>query len=329
MTAPGMEVEGHLRVPARQVDGGPPSTARRGRRWRPPTDATTTAALSFLLVLAGCLAATPVLLALGWLDPWTPRQGLLDEFGQPREGASWAHWLGVEPGLGRDVLSRLWLGTAVSLGVAASATVVAVVLGVVVGLVAGMRGGWVDALLGRWVDLTLAFPLVLLLVALDVVAVTFLVEVVGLPAGNVARAVYVVLVLGCFGWTGVARVVRSQVVSLAGQEFVTAARAFGAREPRIWVREVLPNLRSSVVVQATLLLPAFVTAEAAVGYLGVGIKAPTPTLGNLLQDGLRHADSAPLYFFAPAVVVAALVVALNLAGDGVRDVLDPHTGTAP
>lgn len=329
MTAPGMEVQGHLRSSAHPNGGADPSGDPRRRRRRPRPDAVTTASLAFLVALTACLVATPVLLALGWLDPWTPGQQLLDEYGQPLDGASWTHWLGVEPGLGRDVLSRIWLGTAVSLAVAASATAVAVTLGVCVGLVAGMRGGWLDALLGRVVDLTLAFPVVLLLVALDVVAVTFLVEIVGLPAGNVARAVYVVLVLGCFGWTGVARVVRSQVVSLSRQEFITAARAFGAREPRIWLREVLPNLRSSVVVQATLLLPAFVTAEAAVGYLGVGIKAPTPTLGNLLQDGLRHADSAPLYFFAPAVVVAALVVALNLAGDGVRDVLDPHTGETP
>lgn len=287
-------------------------------------DRVTTVALSVLLVVSAGALATPVLLAVGWLDPYTPAQHLLDEFGLPEVGASTSHWLGVEPGLGRDVFSRLWLGTALSLVVATAATVLAVTLGVVVGVVAGMRGGRVDAVLGRIVDLTLAFPQILLLVALDVVAVTVLVEVVGLPEGSPARAVYVVLVLGLFGWTGIARVVRAQVLVLREQEFVLAARAFGASDRRIWFREVLPNLRSTVLVQATLLLPAFVAAEAAVGYLGVGIQAPTPTLGNLLQDALRHAETAPLYFFAPALTVTALVVVFNLAGDGLRDAGDPR-----
>lgn len=297
-----------------------PGTAVEGRR------RTTLAAGTFVLATAVAALATPLLLALGLLDPYTPAQDLLDEFGLPRSGVSAEHWLGVEPGLGRDVLSRLWLGTAVSLSVATAATALAVGLGVTVGVVSGMRGGWVDGLLGRLVDLTLAFPQLLLLVALDVVAVTFLVEVVGLPEGNGARAVYVVLVLGLFGWTGVARVVRSQVLVLREHEFVQAARAFGASEWRIWVREVLPNLWSVILVQATLLLPAFVAAEAAVGYLGVGIQAPTPTLGNVLLDALRYAEAAPLYFFAPAVTVAALVVAFNLVGDGLRDALDPGPG---
>lgn len=320
MTAPGMEVAGHLRGRARRSPWSA-SPRRGGAR----LDRTTTAALGFLALLLACVVVTPLLLRVGWLDPWTPAQELLDEFGQPRVGASWDHWLGVEPGLGRDVLSRLWLGTATSVLVAGSASVLAVALGVLVGVVAGMRGGWVEAFLGRLVDLTLSFPVVLLLVALDVVAVTFLVEVLGMPSGNPARAVYVVLVLGCFGWTGVARVVGAQVKSVAEQEFVAAARAFGARESRIWLREVLPHLWSTVLVQVTLLLPAFITAEAAVGYLGVGIRAPAPTLGNLLEDALRHAEGATLYFFSPAVVVAALVVTLNLAGDGLRDALDPST----
>lgn len=286
-------------------------------------DRVTTAASGLLLLVAACALATPLLLTWGWLDPYTPAQHLLDEDGMPRVGVSWTHWLGVEPGLGRDVLSRLWLGTALSLAVAAAATALAVALGVLVGLTAGMQGGWVDAVLARLLDLTLAFPQVLLLVALDVVAVTVLVEVVGLPEGTPSRGVYVVLVLGLFGWTGIARVVRSQVLALREQEFVVAARAYGASTARVWWREVLPNLRSTVLVQATLLLPACVAAEAAVGYLGVGIQAPTPTLGNLLQDALRHAESAPLYFFAPAVVLTVVVLALNLAGDGLRDAGDP------
>lgn len=324
MTAPGMEVEGRLRPAApSESSRRPPRTGSRARLLREWSVVLPGGLLA--TVVLGALA-TPVLLAVGWLDPWTPAQHLLDEFGLPEVGASGTHWLGVEPGLGRDVLSRLWVGTAVSLGVAGAATLLAVTLGVVVGLVSGMRGGWVDGLLGRLVDLTLAFPQLLLLVALDVVAIAFLAEVVGLPEGNPSRAVYVVLVLGLFGWTGVARVVRSQVLLLREQEFVLAARAFGASEPRVWVREVLPNLWSSILVQATLLLPAFVAAEAAVGYLGVGIQAPTPTLGNLVQDALRYAETAPLYFFAPAVVVASLVVALNLLGDALRDALDPRAG---
>lgn len=295
-----------------------------GVRTRLRQDPLTCGALGLLLLTAVGVLVTPLALGLGWLDPYTPHQELLDELGLPRVGPSLEHWLGVEPGLGRDVLSRLWLGTATSVGIAGAATALAVLLGVVVGAVAGLRGGWVDGVLGRLVDLTLAFPQLLLLVALDVVAVTFLVEVVGVPGGNPARTVYVVLVLGLFGWTGVARVVRSQTLVLREQEFVTAARLFGASEWGILLRELWPNLRSTVLVQATLLMPAFVAAEAALGYLGVGVRPPTPTLGNVLDDALRHAESAPLYFFAPAFLVAGLVVTLNLAGDGLRDALEPR-----
>ncbi|MFC6697542.1 ABC transporter permease [Nocardioides daphniae] len=277
-------------------------------------------------VVAAILA--PLFVWLDWIDPYSSNQQLLDEFGLPKGawgGITSEHWLGVEPGLGRDSLARMWYGVTFSLGIALSATIIAVLLGVVVGIVSGVAGGWVDAILGRIIDLTLAFPQTLMLLALNVVAIAFIVEVVGVPKGNAAQSVYVITVLGAFGWTGIARIVRGQVLSLREREFVHAATLLGASRSRIYFREILPNLWAPILVQFTLIMPAFVSAEAALSYLQVSIKPPTPTLGNVLFDALRNAETAPVYFFAPAILIAALVVSFNLLGDGLRDALDPKS----
>ncbi|WP_239021836.1 ABC transporter permease [Nocardioides jishulii] len=286
------------------------------------------AALAVVIFFVLAAIAAPILVWVGWLDPDSSHQELLDEYGLAKGawgGISWDHWLGVEPGLGRDSLARMWYGVTFSLGIALSATVIAVLLGVVVGIVSGVAGGWVDAILGRIIDLTLAFPQTLMLLALNVVAIAFIVEVVGVPQGDAAQSVYVITVLGLFGWTGVARIVRGQVLSLREREFVHAATLLGASRGRIYFREILPNLWAPILVQFTLIMPAFVSAEAALSYLQVSIKPPTPTLGNVLSDALRNAETAPVYFFAPAIAIAALVVSFNLLGDGLRDALDPKS----
>lgn len=281
-------------------------------------------AIVFLFLTAAILA--PVLVKFGMLDPYVDYQDLLDEFGQPQgniSGISGDHWLGVEPGAGRDALARLWYGTSFSLFIAISATFIAMTLGVVLGIVSGAAGGWVDAIIGRIIDLTLAFPQTLLLLALSTVGLEFIRRTVGIEDQNTSAAIYVIVVLGAFGWTSIARIVRGQVLSLREREFVQAAQMIGASRFRIYFREILPNLWAPILVTFTLMMPAFVSAEAALSFLGVGIGEPTPTLGNVLNTSLTYADTQFLYFFFPALLIAIIVVSFNLAGDGIRDALDP------
>jgi peptide/nickel transport system permease protein len=182
----------------------------------------------------------------------------------------------------------------------------------------------VDAVVGRLVDLTLSFPQTLMLLALSATGVALFAKFLpGNESDPLPNAVYEILVLGLFGWPSVARLIRGQVFSLREREFVDAARLLGASRRRIYFKEILPNLWAPVLVQFTLIMPAYVSAEAALGFLGVGIKPPTPTLGNILQDSVFFSGSDFSYFFYPALLLAIIVVSFNLLGDGLRDALDP------
>ena len=284
--------------------------------------------VSFVVVALYFLAAVaaPILVNTGVLDPQTYHDDLLDVNTLPTGGyggISWDHPLGVEPGTGRDVMSRVWYGITFSLGISIAATMIAIFLGVVLGIVSGASGGWVDAIIGRIIDLTLAFPQTLMLLALSAVGIAFLTETMNVPSGDPANALYVIIVLGLFGWTGVARIVRGQVLTLREREFVQAAQMLGASKMRIYFKEILPNLWAPILVTFTLLLPAFVSAEAALSYLGISIHPPTPTLGNILRDSLSYAQHDFVFFFVPAFLIALIVVTFNLLGDGLRDALDP------
>lgn len=286
---------------------------------------TMASAVVVVLFLLAAVAA-PILVKFGVLDPYGTNTDLLDEFSYPIGsfgGISGDHWLGLEPGIGRDALSRLWYGTTFSLVIAMSATLIAMIVGVVLGIVSGAAGGWVDMVIGRIIDLTLAFPQTLMLLALSTVGLLFIRETIGISAKNPSAAIYVIVVLGAFGWTGIARIVRGQVLSIREREFVEAAKMIGASRTRIYFREILPNLWAPILVTFTLMMPAFVSAEAALSFLGVGIGEPTPTLGNVLTLSLSYADTEFLYFFFPALLIATIVVSFNLLGDGVRDALDP------
>jgi peptide/nickel transport system permease protein len=292
-------------------------------------DKSSMVALSIVLSFLVIGVAAPFLVRLGVLDTTTFHNNLLnrDLGGIPLGrfgGISGDHWLGVEPGTGRDVGSRLILGITLSMSIALAATIVAMTLGTVFGIVSGASGGWTDAIIGRLIDLTLSFPQTLMLVALSGMAVAFLVQL-GVPEGNIASAVYVVVILGLFGWPSIARVIRGQVLSIREREFVAAAGLLGASRARIYFREILPNLWAPLLVYATLLLPAFVSAEAALSFLGVGIKPPTPTLGNILTDAVRWVQADFVFFLLPAVLIATIVISFNLLGDGLRDALDPKS----
>jgi peptide/nickel transport system permease protein len=274
--------------------------------------------------------AAPILSKTGVLDPYTLHQGLLDVSmgGIPKGsygGISWSHPLGLEPGTGSDLLSRIALGTTWSLAIALSACVLTIVIGAVLGIVSGFSGGFVDAVVGRVIDLTLSFPSTLMLLALSGMAVAFLQEDIHIHDRDQAAGVYVVLILAGFGWPPIARVVRGQVLSLREREFIDAARLLGASRARLYFKEILPNLWAPLLVYFTLLLPAYVSAEAAFSFLGVGIKPPTPTLGNILNDSISYDQTDFIFFFFPAFMIAVIVISFNLFGDGIRDALDPKS----
>ncbi len=288
--------------------------------------------VSFVVVALYLLAAVaaPFLVKLGVIDPFSFNNSkeLLDisQGGIPKGtlgGITASHPLGLEPGTGRDVMSRLWYGITFSLTIALSATLIAVVIGTVMGIVSGFSGGKVDAVVGRIIDLTLSFPQTLMLLALSGVMIGLLTEKLNVPGGDVANGLYVVLVLAVFGWPGVARLIRGQVLSIREREFIDAARLLGASRRRLYFKEVLPNLWAPVLVSFTLTMPAYISAEAALSYLNVGIKPPTPTLGNILKSSISYSSADFAFFFFPAFLIAIIVVSFNLLGDGIRDALDP------
>ncbi len=286
-------------------------------------------AVSVLVVLLALVA--PILAKLGVLDPYTGHIELVQGLGSIPDGAfggvTPSHPLGVEPGTGRDLLSRILLGITTSLLVATLATVFAVVVGTALGLIAGFSRGRVDWAISRFIDLILSFPQVLMLLTLAPVLTERVATLINVPpSDNRAKIVLIAGILGFFGFPFFARVVRGQVLSLREREFVEAARSLGARSGRIYVKELLPHLWAPLLVYTTLTLPQNIAAEAALGFLGVGIQAPTPSLGAILNDSVSYALPDPAYFVIPGLTVFILVLSFNLLGDGLRDALDPKAG---
>jgi ABC-type dipeptide/oligopeptide/nickel transport system permease subunit len=241
-------------------------------------------------------------------------------------GASLDHPLGVEPSTGYDIFARLLYGTRTSLLIASTGTFITLMLGVTIGIIAGYARGWLDAALGRMMDIILAFPLLLILLALSS-PLTQRLESIGLEPG-LARIAFIILVLSFFGWPYLARIVRGQVLSLREREFVESAVSMGAGTPRILFREILPNLWAPVLVYATLLLPTFIAAEASLSFLGVGLLPPTPSWGAMLAESVRYFTVLPSFLFIPGTYLFLVVLSFNLLGDAVRDALDPRAGRA-
>jgi peptide/nickel transport system permease protein len=286
-----------------------------------------TALVIVCLYFAVALAA-PILQKLGVIDPYSLHNNLLSlEDAMPSGnfgGVSLSHPFGVEPQTGRDVMSRLVLGVTLSMLIAVSATLFSIIVGTIVGIIGGYMGGKTDFVLGRFLDLILAFPQLLMLLALSVVLIDKI-SSMGVPAGNTSRVVYLILVLGFFGFPYFARIIRGQVLSLREREFVEAARSLGARGPRIWFTELLPNLWAPILVYTSLILPANIGTEAALSFLGVGVGVPTPTLGNVLTDSVIFLVPDPTYFILPGLAIFMVVLSFNLLGDGLRDALDPKS----
>jgi peptide/nickel transport system permease protein len=226
------------------------------------------------------------------------------------EGPSIAHWFGLDE-LGRDILARVLYGARISLLVGLTVVSVSAAIGVVIGSIAGYFGGLIDEVISRVIDVLLAFPGLLLAIAL--------VAVLGPSLRNVVFALTVI------GWVGYARLVRGQVLRAREFEFVQAAKALGASTFRILLRHVIPTAVPAVIVQATLGLGGAILAEASLSFLGLGVQPPTPSWGTMLNGGRIHLLDAPHLTVFPGVAIAVLVLGFNFLGDGLRDALDPVT----
>jgi peptide/nickel transport system permease protein len=272
-------------------------------------------------------AFAPVICAVLGISPYELDGDALNDYGLPKGafgGISTEHWLGVEPGTGRDIFARLIYGARASLLVGILATFLTTAIGLVIGIVAGYKRGWVDSVIGRFMDVTLAFPSFLLIIALTR-PFTQRLESLGVPEGNPARMTYIVLVLATFGWVYVARVVRGQTLSLREREFVEAAKASGATSRHIIFKQLLPNLWAPVIVIVSLSLPGYVATESTLSFLGLGLMQPAASWGVMLGDSVRYYRADPTYLFIPGVALVVLVMAFNLVGDAIRDALDPKT----
>lgn len=255
-----------------------------------------------LVILVGALASV-----LAPADPTA--QVLGDRLAPP---GSPGHVLGTDA-LGRDELSRLMYGARASMLVALSAVLVAGTVGVGLGLLGGYVGGTVDAVVMRFADIQLSVPYLVLAIAI--------VAVLGTSSINL------VLVLGLVGWVFYARVVRAEVLSVKQREYVEAARAIGTPGWRIVLRHVLPNVRASIIVMATLETPRMILSEAALSFLGLGIQPPTPSWGNMVADGRDYLANAWWLTTIPGLAIVIFAVAVSVLGDWLRDVLDPRLST--
>jgi peptide/nickel transport system permease protein len=239
-----------------------------------------------------------------------PYDSSSQELARRLEAPSLAHPLGLDE-LGRDILARLLQGARISLLVGIAVVSVSSTAGMLFGSIAGYFGGRIDDVISRVIDILMAFPGILLAIAL--------VAVLGPSLVNV------VIALSIIGWVGYARLVRGQALRAREFEFVQAARASGAGAARIVVRHILPTAIPAVVIQATLGMAGAIIAEAALSFLGLGVQPPTPSWGTMLDAGRAHLFDAPHLTIFPGLAIATLVLGFNFLGDGLRDRVDPKT----
>ncbi len=219
------------------------------------------------------------------------------------------HLFGTDQ-LGRDVLSRMIWGARISLKVGFVATGVAIIIGTLLGAVAGYYGGWIDAVIMRFVDIMLCFPTFFLILAV----IAFLEPSIW----------NIMIIIGLTGWMGVTRLVRADFISLRERDFVQAARVIGAGDLRIIFGHILPNAMASILVAATLGIAGAILTESALSFLGIGVQPPTPSWGNILTAGKDNIDIAWWLSLYPGLAILITVVGYNLLGEGIRDSLDPR-----
>ncbi len=247
-----------------------------------------------------------VVIAAALLSPWLPlpdalSNNLSEMFLPPGSpGAQGTHWLGTDQ-LGRDLLARILSGTRLSLLVVLLAALIGALIGVALGMIAGYAGGWVDALIMRLIDIQLAVPFILLIL--------LVIALMGASLTNI------IVIMGCTSWAIYARVARAKTLEIRELEYIQAVRAMGFSPLRVLLRHILPNLITPLVVLLTLDIPRLIVLEASVGFLGMGIQPPTPTLGNLIGEGRSYMLLSQWLVLYPGLVIAALVIGCNLLGD--------------
>lgn len=244
--------------------------------------------------------------------------------GPPDHGFWAAHPLGLAPATGVDNFSRLLYGLRTDLLIASIATVLSIAAGVVLGLFAGFSRGWLDRIIMFITDLFLSFPFLLGALAMAPIIVERFGKGDNLARLARAQLIALIVILTIFGWMGLCRLIRGQVLSLREREFVQAAQVMGVPTLRILFKELLPNLVAPIVVATSLALPGLVTAEAGLSFLGIGITG-YPSLGQTIADAQIYWQTYPLYLWAPVLTITILVVSLNLLGDSIRDAFDPRT----
>jgi ABC-type dipeptide/oligopeptide/nickel transport system permease subunit len=269
----------------------------------------------------------PLLAALEGQNPTTYHQELTDRYGFPTIGPTTEHWFGVEPRLGRDLFARWVYGSRPSLIVAGVVTVITTIIGVVIGLIAGFSGGWLDRVLSWVIDFVLSLPYLLFAIGAAAVLLTLFGGGETAGAEEVARVRFISLicVLSFFGWAGLARLIRGQVLSLRERDFIAAAKVLGVPTRQILFKELLPNLVGPIVISVSLGLPTYVVAEAGLTVLGAGLIEPTPSWGLTISFATSYYRADPLYLWLPVLGITILVLALSLLGDAIRDAFDPRT----
>lgn len=291
---------GEFATQARRPGGG--NAARAWRRFRANT--LVFPAVAIVVIFGGLAAAAPLVAAhVVGFEP--TEQNLMDNFAPP----SRTHWLGTDE-YGRDVLIRLIYGGRVSLMVAVLATAATVAVGTLLGATAAFYGGWVDAAIMRAVDVLICIPGFYVLILLSALV----------RPGPTGLAVIIAL----FGWYGLARLIRAEVLSVRRREFVTAAQVIGAPNRRILLRHVIPNVAHLVVVFATAAAPGYIVAEAGLSFLGLGVQPPTASWGNMLTNATQYFYRASGLVYFPGLALILTVLALTVIGNALRDALDPR-----
>jgi peptide/nickel transport system permease protein len=286
------------------------------RRFR--QDRVAIVSLGFVIFLVLVAIFAPVIVSvLGLPPPDVQNLNLTDSFGSPL-GPSWAHPFGVDQ-LGEDVMSRVIYGTRVSLEVGVIGTGISTVIGVTVGMLAGFHRGAVDTVLSRFMDIVLSIPILLLGLGLAAAC-----SVHGCVKGLVQPGLgSIIFIIALATWPYVGRIVRGLVLSMREREFIEASRALGASNTRIMLREILPNLTAPIIVYASLLIPTNILFEAALSFLGVGIRPPTPSWGAMIAQATPIFNTAWWFMVFPGLALLTTVLAFNLLGDGLQDALNP------
>lgn len=262
------------------------------------------------LAVSGCLilaALVVVALAAPFLSPHNPsQQDLLNRLSPP----SGHNWFGTDE-LGRDVFSRILLGVRTSLLIGFIATVVSISIGTLIGLIAGFRGGWIDSILMRVVDVMLCFPTLFLIL--------MILGILDKPSIEI-----VIFAIGLTSWPGLARMVRGEVLSVRERDFMLVAKGLGLSTPRLLFAHLLPNVISPVLVAATFSVGGAILMESGLSFLGLGVQPPKPSWGNILMAGKDFIHVAWWLSLFPGLAILVTVLAFNLLGEGLRDVLDPR-----